>query len=148
MHITAEFYEPQRKPPFWVILAILAIMIVTVFITIRMARADEPLLVSWYSRASLVRDGQDKITHFIMANGKEFRDDNFTAATRLYPLGTWLRIRTLDGRKFVVVLVSDRIGKRFAKTRIDLSKKAMEILGGKQALIQGLLPVTVEVIND
>lgn len=146
MNLTVEFLESQKKlpNPFWFIIAVIVAILITMTICLSMARAEETLKASWYSRASLVRDGQDRITHFIMANGKEFKDDQFTVATRLWPLGTWLRVSTLDGSKSVVVLVSDRIGKRFTKTRIDLSKSAfMEIADCKQ----GLVAVQVERIK-
>lgn len=79
-----------------------------------------------------------------MANGETFNDNAWTCATRLYPIGTWLCVRTLDGRKSVIVLVTDRIGKRFAKTRIDLSKRAFSIIA---PLKQGLAKVSIEVIK-
>ncbi len=103
---------------------------------------------SYYSRAALIRDGQDKITHFIMANGKEFQDDALTcAAGKQYKLNTYLRIRNNENGKEVVVKVTDRINKRFYQTRIDLSKKAFETISGKQGFKQGLLQVSVEEIK-
>ena len=102
---------------------------------------------SWYSRAALVRDGQDKITHFIMANGKEFKDEGLTvAAGKQFKLGTILRITNIENGKSVIVEVADRIGKRFYETRLDLSPAAMRIIGGEQGLKRGLLPIKVEIM--
>jgi rare lipoprotein A (peptidoglycan hydrolase) len=96
---------------------------------------------SWYSRAALVRDGQDKITHFVMANGKEFFDEGLTcAAGKQYKLNTYLRIRNNDNGKEVVVKVTDRLNRRFYQTRIDLSKYAFSQIA---SLKQGIVPVTV-----
>ena len=100
---------------------------------------------SWYSRAALTRDGQDKITHFIMANGKEFFDEGLTcAAGKQYKLNTYLRIRNNDNGKEVVVKVTDRLNRRFYQTRIDLSKYAFSQIA---SLKQGIVPITVEVIE-
>ena len=100
---------------------------------------------SWYSRAALARDGQDKITHFIMANGKEFFDEGLTcAAGKQYKLNTYLRIRNNDNGKEVVVKVTDRLNRRFYQTRIDLSKYAFSQIA---SLKQGIVPITVEVIE-
>ena len=72
-----------------------------------------------------------------MANGTLFVDDNLTCATRLYPLGTILRITNLDTKRSVEVKVTDRIGKRFTYKRIDLSKGAFsKIADCKQGLVQ------------
>lgn len=105
------------------------------------------LNASWYSRADLIRDGQDKKTHFIMANGKEFYDDSMVCASWDFPLGTLVRVTHITGGNSIIVRVSDRTARRFKGKRIDLSKGAMEALGGKRALIRGLLPVSVEVVG-
>jgi rare lipoprotein A len=79
---------------------------------------------SWYSVQSLKNEGTYKYSKGVMANGTLFVDDNLTCATRLYPLGTILRITNLDTKRSVEVKVTDRIGKRFTYKRIDLSKGA------------------------
>jgi rare lipoprotein A len=99
---------------------------------------------SWYSTESLKREGTYKQSKGIMANGKVFKDNALTCACRLYPLKTKLRITNIDNGKSVVVVVADRIGKRFAKTRIDLSKGAFEQIA---ELKQGLVKIKVEVIK-
>ena len=98
---------------------------------------------SWYSAKSLVKEGTRKAGEKqIMANGKEFNENAMTAACRLYPLGTKLLITNLQNKKSVVVVVSDRIGKRFAKTRIDLTRAAFRKIA---KLEQGIAPITVKV---
>ncbi len=82
-----------------------------------------------------------------MANGEYFNEYAFTCANRLYHMGSMLRITDIKSGKSVIVRTTDRIGKRFARTRIDLSKGAMEALGGKPALKQGLLQVKVEILR-
>lgn len=127
------------------ILLTMTVLLLTANAHITNAQAAERLIASWYSRASLIKegtwkDGKEKR----MANGKHFSDSGLTAACRLYPLGSRVMVTNVANGKTVCVTITDRIGKRFAKTRIDLSKGAMEALGGKQALIQGLLQVEVE----
>ena len=84
----------------------------------------ETLTASYYSLASLKAEGTFKTSQGVMANGELFKDDDMVCATRLYPLYSVLKVRCLKTNKSVVVVVKDRIGKRFAKTRIDLSKGA------------------------
>ena len=83
----------------------------------------------------------------MMANGKVFNENALTCATRLYPLGTILRISSSAYGKSVICKVTDRIAKKYATTRIDLSLAAMSTLGGKQALDAGLVKVQVERIK-
>lgn len=99
---------------------------------------------SWYSIESLKREGTYKYSKGVMANGKEFKDEAFTCATRLYPLGTYLKITNQRNGKSVIVKVTDRVGKRFAEKRIDLTPTAFKVLAGSQGLEVGLLPVKVE----
>jgi rare lipoprotein A len=79
-----------------------------------------------------------------MANGHLFSDDKLTCATRLYNLGTILRVTNISNGKSVIVKVTDRIGKRFAQTRIDLSKSAFQSIAD---LKQGVIPVSVEEVR-
>lgn len=128
------------------VLAVAAFTILATLIYCNIVKAEE-FTASWYSVASLKAEGTYKYSKGIMANGKEFKDDNFTCATRMFPLGTILRICSLSNSKSILVVVTDKIGKRFATKRIDLSRSAMEALGGKQALEAGLLPVKVERVD-
>jgi rare lipoprotein A len=104
----------------------------------------ETLQASWYSIESLKKEGTYKYSKGVMANGKYFNDNNLTCATRLFPLGTLLCITNANNEKSVVVKTTDRIGKRFAKTRIDLSKGAFSQIAN---LDRGLIPIKVEVIK-
>ncbi len=101
----------------------------------------EELKASWYSVASLKRDGQWSITKGVMSNGKAFSDSRLTAASRDWPLGTWVEVRNLANGKSVNVEITDRINKRFAHKRIDLSKMAFSRIG---ELKKGIVKVRVE----
>ncbi len=102
------------------------------------------LTASWYSIESLKKEGTWKLTKGVMANGDKFRDEGFTCACRLYPLGTRLRVTNLENGRDVEVRVTDKIGKRFATKRIDLSKAAFQKICD---LDKGLCKVKVELLN-
>ncbi len=104
------------------------------------AHADE-IKASWYSLESLKKEGTFKYSHGRMSNGKEFKDEGKTCATRLYPLGTILRIINTKNNMWVRVECTDKIGKRFAKKRIDLSKSAFQEIA---PLKEGLINVKIE----
>lgn len=104
------------------------------------ASQSKILLASFYSVASLKAEGTYKTSKGVMANGKLFNELDTTCACNLYPIGTTLRVTVLDTGKSVVVKVTDRIGKRFAKTRIDLSKLAFSRIA---ELRQGIVKVEV-----
>jgi rare lipoprotein A (peptidoglycan hydrolase) len=106
--------------------------------------ASEGLKASWYSIESLKEEGTWKTSKGVMANGKLFKDGDYTCATRLYPLGAILRVFNLNNGKYIEVLVTDRIGKRFAKTRCDLSKGAFNQIAN---LKQGIVPIKIERIK-
>lgn len=108
------------------------------------AGQDKELTASWYSIESLKQEGTYKHSKGVMANGQLFSDYGFTCANNLYPLGAILRVTAIDSGKSVIVKTTDRIGKRFGKTRVDLSITAMEALAGEQGLLQGLIKVKVE----
>lgn len=107
------------------------------------ASTGRPLFLSasWYSIASLKKEGTWKIYKGRMANGHLFNARRLTCATRLYSLGDRLRITNLYNNKQVVVTVTDRISERFAQTRIDLSKRAFSKIAD---LEQGIVSVMVE----
>lgn len=103
------------------------------------------LKASWYSRQSLIHEGTWKNgKERKMANGHKFSDSGYTCASRLFPLGAVVRVENSLSKRQVYVRVTDRIGKRFAKTRIDLSPASFERIGKLQ---QGLINVTVERIS-
>jgi len=103
------------------------------------------LTASYYSVSSLHKDGQWKLTKGIMSNGKLFNENDYTCATRFFPCGSILHIKNLSNGKSVIVKVTDKIGKRSAKTRIDLSRAAFARIAN---LRQGIVKVKVEVSND
>ena len=154
MQIAVDFYQPKPKFPkwlFWLILlgvisAIIAIPWLCIWLFIPDIEASEPitLTASWYSISSLHRDGQWKITHGRCADGSLFKDENYTCAVYGYKFGTILKVTNIKTGASVQVVVTDRISKRFAKTRIDLSVKAFSILA---PLSQGIIQVEVERIN-
>ena len=103
-------------------------------------------LASWYSEASLIKEGTRKNgERQVMANGKEFDETKFTCASRDYDLRERLKISAVDSGRSVVCEVTDRIGKRFKGKRIDLSKRAFEVLAGGR-LDRGILQVQVKPI--
>lgn len=106
----------------------------------RPARAATILTASWYSEESLRKEGTWKTSSGIMANGLKFDETDYTCATRLYPLGTIIKITNPKNQKTVYCEVTDRIGKRFAETRIDLSKAAFQKIA---ALNDGLVQVII-----
>lgn len=55
-----------------------------------------------------------------------------------------LRVTNIKSGKSVIVRTTDRIGKRFAKIRIDLSKRAFSKIAN---LKQGIVQVKVEQIR-
>ena len=120
----------------------LLIWIVIALLLAPKAHAQE-ITASWYSVESLKQEGTWKYSHGRMANGHIFSDNNFTCASRMFPLGTMLRVENSISKGFVIVRVTDRIGKRFAKKRIDLSKRAFEKLAETK---EGLIKVNVEKI--
>ena len=131
------------KYSWWLVLAVALATLAAVLI-VKYAEAQEPLKASWYSMESLKQEGTFKTSKGVMANGRLFNENDLTCACRLYPLGTVLRVtNTLNG-KSVVVKVTDRIGKRFATTRIDLSKAAFAAIA---SLKSGVVPIRAEVVR-
>ncbi len=102
-----------------------------------------PLKASWYSTDSLKKEGTWSYSNGIMANGQRFNDKALTCACRLYPLGTKLKITNLKNGQSVIVTVTDRIGKRFANSRIDLSQGAFSRIAN---LKEGLIIIRVEMV--
>lgn len=76
------------------------------------------------------------------ANGERYNRRELTAAHRMYPFGTWLRVTSLDNGNSVIVRINDR--GPFIKSRIiDLSRAAAEEI---DMLHDGLMRVRVEVL--
>lgn len=141
LKILGEQLKRGKKPllPLRLILSLFSL-----FFLVQVVYADIILTASWYSLQSLKNEGTYKRTRAVMANGQKFSDNNFTCATQLYPLGSYLLVSNLSNGKSIIVKVTDRISKRFAKTRIDLSKGAFQILA---PLSKGLIQVKVERIK-
>jgi rare lipoprotein A (peptidoglycan hydrolase) len=128
-----------------------AMLLFCLFFWVAMIRGcanAEPVRVmtaSWYSIESLKKEGTYKYSKGVMANGRIFNND-YTCATNLYPLGSILRVYNLkDKDKKIEVEVTDRINKRFTKTRIDLSQKAFSKIDD---LNKGIVKVEVEYMGN
>ena len=77
------------------------------------------------------------------ANGEVYDQNNMTAAHKLLPLNTWVRVKNLDNGKSVPLRINDR--GPYKKNRIiDLSLKAAKILGYAK---EGTARVKIEVIK-
>lgn len=128
------------------VILVLAVMAILILVLTGNAKAEGELKASWYSVASLHKEGTWAKSKGVMANGKAFSDTDLTCANRLYPLGTMLIITNKANGKSVIVKTTDRIGKRFANTRVDLSKGAFSKIA---SLKEGLIEVSVKkvVIN-
>ena len=152
---TYMFINPKCLPkkPNWLLRCLLHGLFVGIMIIIMLlfcqgiAKAEtlQSLTASWYSVASLKKEGTWKKGERKMANGKRFNENDLTCACRLYPLGSMIKVTNLNNNKSIIVKVTDRIGKRFATTRIDLSKKAFSLL--ESDLDKGLIKVSVEKIE-
>jgi len=100
----------------------------------------QPLTASWYSVESCLKESGQ----FTMANGKEFKDEDFTCASWDYDFGTRLRITNALSGKAVIAVVSDRgPNKRlYARGRvIDLSKMAFAEIAD---LRKGVIEITIK----
>lgn len=77
------------------------------------------------------------------ANGEIFNKDSLTAAHKILPFGTVLKVTNLKRNTSVVVRINDRLPKN-SKRQIDLSQGAAGVLG---MLRDGLGLVRIEVID-
>lgn len=99
---------------------------------------------SWYSHASLIKEGTRKASEpQIMANGKSFNENAMTCASRDYPLGTKLRVTNKATKQSIVVVVTDCVGKRFKGIRVDLSRGAFIKLS---PLSKGVIFVDIDIV--
>jgi rare lipoprotein A (peptidoglycan hydrolase) len=105
------------------------------------AATHHDLKASYYSVQSLKDEGTWATSGGRMANGAMFDENALTCATRLYSKGTELKVTNKANGKSVIVKVTDRIGKRFAHTRIDLSKAAFATIAD---LDTGVIDITAE----
>lgn len=139
---SAEQYFRAKRVLASIGLALLVILIAAI-VHGEPAHADQ-LKASWYSEASLKKEGTWKTSKGVMANGKRFDETKNTCATRLYPLGRTVYVRNKKTGGTVACIVTDRIGRRFAKTRIDLSKAAFKKIA---SLKEGLVDVEVSEVR-
>lgn len=119
------------------------IVVVIAVLCISGAAHSQELTASYYDIAALKRDGQWAITQGRCANGEQFRDEGLTAASWDFPLNTMVKVTSKETGRSVIVRVSDRTARRFTGKRIDLSKRAFEIVSGGR-LDKGILSVRVE----
>lgn len=77
------------------------------------------------------------------ACGEIYHHENFTAAHKSLPFGTWVKVVNLNNKKAVIVRINDR--GPFIKGRIiDLSKSAAKEIGNTN---QGVFSVSIEVYH-
>ncbi len=83
----------------------------------------------------------DKFVKKRTASGEIYQHENFTAAHKNLPFGTWIKVVNIENNRSVIVRVNDR--GPFVKGRvIDLSKAAANEIGNTN---QGIYSVSVEV---
>jgi rare lipoprotein A len=75
-----------------------------------------------------------------MSNGCVFRADRLTAASRVLPIGAWVRVTSRRNRRSVVVEITDR-GPYVAGRVLDLSRAAAERL---DMVAAGIVLVSIE----
>ena len=120
------------------------VLILTLSLIFPISAFAGQMQASWYSYASLRAEGTWKHGEQKMANGKRFDENALTAAAgKQYKLGTVLLVTNIRNGKTVRVVVTDRIGRRFSTTRVDLTKRAFQEIGN---LKDGLISVNVEVL--
>ena len=78
-----------------------------------------------------------------MSNGKKFNEHHLTAASRILPLGSLVRVTYLKTKKSVVVKITDR-GPTAHRRIIDLSWAAAQAIGLTRA---GVGRVVVETLG-
>ena len=137
--------EPVDPPPqlleWWRIALIIGIIVLIMVFVSGIGHANE-MKASYYSVQSLKKEGTWRVSNGIMANGKRFDENALTCATgKQYPLGSHLMVTNKSNGKSVVCKVTDRIGKRFYNSRIDLSLGAFKRLDSPT---KGLLVVNVQ----
>lgn len=95
----------------------------------------------FYGKASFY---SDKFHGRQTANGEIFKQDKFTAACNILPLGTWIRVTNLSNGKSVLVRTTDRLHPRMRRV-VDLSRSAAKKL---DYIKKGLTRVKVEVVDQ
>ena len=77
------------------------------------------------------------------ANGEQYNQNSLTAAHKILPMNTWVRVKNLENNKTVVVRINDR--GPYKKNRIlDLTRRAATELGFME---QGTARVSLKVLK-
>jgi rare lipoprotein A len=79
-----------------------------------------------------------------MANSCPFHANSLTAASLVFPIGAWVRVRNRRNQRSVTVEITDR-GPYIPGRVIDLSRAAADVLDMEAA---GLAPVDIERLPD
>lgn len=77
------------------------------------------------------------------SNGAIYNSRKLSAACNVLPLGTWVKVTNVRNKKFVIVMINDRLHRKNRRL-IDLSKFAAQKLAYTK---KGITRVRVEVIN-
>lgn len=85
----------------------------------------------------------DKFQGRKTASGELYHKDSVTCAHRTYSFGTTLKVINLKNNKSAIVRVNDR-GPFIQGRIVDLSRKAMENLGGIE---KGIIEVKIEILK-
>ena len=99
------------------------------------AKADQVGNATWYGGAFAGKK---------TANGERFDPNQYTAAHRKLPFGTWVEVRRIDTGRVVRVRINDRGPWGHEDRVIDLSRKAAEDLDIVRA---GVARVELRVVN-
>jgi rare lipoprotein A (peptidoglycan hydrolase) len=84
-----------------------------------------------------------------MANGSPFDPDAMTCASRVNPLGSWVLVGIREQGKWVLVQVTDRMGRKDPPERsMDLSIGAARVLGMEKAGVAFVEVYQVELDKD
>ncbi|HLF46573.1 MAG TPA: septal ring lytic transglycosylase RlpA family protein [Chitinophagaceae bacterium] len=78
------------------------------------------------------------------ASGEIFSQDKLTAASNVFPLGTWIKVTNLRNGRSVIVKVNDRMHGKMKRV-VDLSYSAAQKLN---FIRSGLAKVKVEVLRN
>lgn len=100
------------------------------------ARADQVGKATWYGGAFAGKK---------TANGERFDPNQYTAAHRKLPFGTWVEVKRVDTGRVVRVRINDRGPWGHEDRIIDLSRKAAEDLDIVRA---GVARVEIRVVQS
>jgi rare lipoprotein A len=86
----------------------------------------------------------DKFNGRKTASGDIFSNTKLTAANRILPFGTMVKVTNLRSGKSVIVEINDR-GPFHSSRALDLSKAAFKAIGNTS---RGTMPVEYEIIDE